>query len=83
LRQFGSNLNRLRDDVKAAIEKQNGKNTITLTDALDLIRKYQLYHAYRKIMPLSEALIILRTMQSVVAILLNRKSEFDRAGKHA
>jgi uncharacterized protein len=37
---FGGDLGRMRDDLRAAVDKQRGKDRITLTDAVDLIRKY-------------------------------------------
>jgi hypothetical protein len=53
---FSGDLGRARDDLHAAMERQKGKDGIGLTDALDLVRKYQLYHAFEVMMPLIDAL---------------------------
>jgi len=53
---FGGDLSRMRDDLRSAVEKQKGKDGIALTDALDLVRKYQFYQAFQIIMPLTKAL---------------------------
>ena len=57
LNWFGGDLTRARDDIRAAIERQKGKDKITLADALDLIRKYQLYQDIQVWMPLTNVLI--------------------------
>jgi len=54
---FGGDLNRMRDDLRAAVERQKGKDGITLTDALDTIRKYQFYLAFQVMKPLTNILI--------------------------
>src|SRR5215475_3055448 len=51
-----SDLNRGREDLRAAVEKQKGKDGISLTDALDLIRKHHFYHAIQAWLPLTNAL---------------------------
>src|ERR1041385_196505 len=43
---FGGDLTRVRDELSAAIEKQKGKDKIALTDALNLIRSYNLYQSF-------------------------------------
>ncbi|HEV8539167.1 MAG TPA: hypothetical protein VGR15_09660, partial [Bacteroidota bacterium] len=42
---FGGNLNRARNDFRAALEKHKGKGSITLTDAIDLLRKYHFFRS--------------------------------------
>ena len=54
---FSGDLNRARNDLRAALEKQKAKDGIALTDALDLIRNYQLYKSLEAWLPLTEALI--------------------------
>jgi len=54
---FGGDLSRMRNDLRSAVERQKGKDGITLTDALDLIRKYHLYKAFQVMMPLTSVLI--------------------------
>lgn len=54
---FGGDLNRMRDDLQAAVERQKGKDGITLTDALGMIRKYQFYLAFQVMKPLTNILI--------------------------
>ena len=54
---FRGNLNRARNDLGVALEKQKGKDRIALPDALDLIRAFQLYKSLEAWLPLSEALI--------------------------
>ena len=51
-----SDLNRGREDLRAAVEKQKGKDGITLTDAMDLIRKYYFFHAIQAWLPLTDVL---------------------------
>jgi putative CocE/NonD family hydrolase len=53
---FGGDLDRMRDDLRAAIDKQKDKESITLTDAVDLIRKYFFYHAFAVIIPRAKVL---------------------------
>jgi uncharacterized protein len=54
---FGGDVNRARDDFRAAVARQDGKNRIALTDALDMIRKYQLYQTFQVMIPLTTVLI--------------------------
>ena len=54
---FGGDVNRARDDFRAAVARQEGKNRIGLTDALDMIRKYQLYQTFQVMIPLTTVLI--------------------------
>src|SRR5262249_54001519 len=51
------NLNRMRDDLRLAVERQNGKDRITVTDAVDLVRKHFFYHAFKTMTPLTDVLI--------------------------
>jgi hypothetical protein len=43
--------------VENNLERQNGKNTISLTDALQLVRDYQVEQSYRAFAPIVRALI--------------------------
>lgn len=54
---FSGDLNRSRNDLRAALEKQNGKDGIALADAVDLVRNYQLNKSLEAWLPLTEALI--------------------------
>jgi putative CocE/NonD family hydrolase len=54
---FGANLAAMAQDLRAALDRQKGKDTIELADALDLLRKYQVHQAYAQFMPLAPALI--------------------------
>ncbi len=53
---FGADLDRARDDLRTALERQQGKHTIELADALDLIRKYHFLQSFRSFMPLTAEL---------------------------
>src|SRR5262245_48825112 len=57
IRWFAGDLNRAHDDIRAAMERQKGKDRIALADALDLIRKYQLYQDFQVWMPLTIVLV--------------------------
>ncbi|HKQ77976.1 MAG TPA: CocE/NonD family hydrolase [Blastocatellia bacterium] len=54
---WGSDQNRARNDLRAAVEKQKGKDRIALADALDLIRQYHFYQYIQATMSLTNALI--------------------------
>lgn len=54
---FVADLNRARDDLRAAVERQKGKDRIGLADALNLIRQYHFYQDFRFLMPLANSLI--------------------------
>jgi hypothetical protein len=54
---FLGDANRARDDLSAAVERQKGKDRIALTDAVDLIRKYQFHEALQTWRPLVTPLI--------------------------
>ena len=54
---FGADMNRARNDLRAAVERQKGKDRITLTDALELIRQYHFYQYVQASAPLANALI--------------------------
>lgn len=45
-----------RDDFQAALDPQKKRDSISLEDAISLIRKYELYLVYRETSPLAEAL---------------------------
>jgi len=55
---FWADLSRARNDLRSAVEKQKDKDSIALTDALDLIRKYQFYQAFQAMMPLANTLAV-------------------------
>jgi len=55
---FRGDLNLARDDLRAALERQKGKDGIALNDALYLIRQYQFYNDFRIWAPLAPALIV-------------------------
>jgi hypothetical protein len=54
---FVADPKRARDDLRAAVEKQAGKDTIALPDALTLIRLYHFYQDHRAWMPLADVLV--------------------------
>src|SRR5262245_3441021 len=54
---FGVPLNRRREDLRLAVERQKGKDRITVTDAVDLLRKHFFYHAFQATLPLTNVLI--------------------------
>jgi putative CocE/NonD family hydrolase len=54
---FGGDPNRARDDFRAAVERQKGKDKIALTDALNLIRQYHFYQDIQVWGPLTNLLI--------------------------
>ncbi|MEA2173944.1 MAG: uncharacterized protein QOD00_1536 [Blastocatellia bacterium] len=53
---FGTSLNFLENSLRAALDRQKGQETITLPDAIDLLRKYFVVQAYRSFQPLTAAL---------------------------
>jgi hypothetical protein len=54
---FSGDLDRARNDLGVALEKQKGRDRIALADALDLIRVFQQYKSLEAWLPLSQALI--------------------------
>ncbi|HYP26739.1 MAG TPA: CocE/NonD family hydrolase [Blastocatellia bacterium] len=54
---FVGDLNRARADLRAAVEKQKGKDKIALPDALALIRLYHFYQDFQAWTPLTNILI--------------------------
>ncbi len=54
---FSADLNSLQNDLRKSLDGQKGKDEITLSDALDLIKKYQVLQVFRDILPLMEPLI--------------------------
>lgn len=54
---FGGNVGRARDELRAAVELQKGKDKISLPDALSLIRRYHFHRDLQFFRPLSDALI--------------------------
>ena len=54
---FGANLDWARDDLRKALDQQEGKDGIVLADAVDLISKYNFYQVFKSILPLVDALI--------------------------
>jgi putative CocE/NonD family hydrolase len=53
---FGTSLNRLQDNLRVALGRRQGRATITLPDAVDLVRKYLAAQAYRSFPPSFAAL---------------------------
>jgi hypothetical protein len=53
---FGTSLNFLESSLRAALDRQKGKETMALPDAVDLLRKYFGVQAYRSFQPLIAAL---------------------------
>jgi uncharacterized protein len=53
---FVGDLNRARNDLRAAMEKQTGKDKIGLADALELVRRRHFYHSLAAWLPLTDAL---------------------------
>ncbi|MGH9837912.1 MAG: CocE/NonD family hydrolase [Blastocatellia bacterium] len=53
---FVGDLNRARNDLRAAVEKQTGKDKIGFADALELIRHRHFYHSLTAWLPLADAL---------------------------
>lgn len=49
---FGTSLNRLEAQLRQALDQQKGKATITLPDAVDLVRRYLAVQAYSRFQPL-------------------------------
>jgi putative CocE/NonD family hydrolase len=54
---FSPDVDRAHDNLIAAMARQKGKAEIALADALDLISKYQTDQVFKKIVPLTDALI--------------------------
>lgn len=57
LNPYGAFLGAMQADLKTALDKQRGKTTIALPDALDLISKYQDVEAYKSFQALTDALV--------------------------
>ncbi|MGA7303738.1 MAG: CocE/NonD family hydrolase, partial [Rhodothermales bacterium] len=53
---FGGDPDRAHDDLRTTLERQQGKDKITLPDALDLVRKFQFYQDIQVWRPLINAL---------------------------
>jgi uncharacterized protein len=58
---FGGDLSRARDDLRAAVERQKGKDKIALTDALNLIRRYHFYQDIQVWRPLTSVHLVFIT----------------------
>ncbi|GAB3347516.1 hypothetical protein GCM10027430_07210 [Lysobacter tyrosinilyticus] len=54
---FRANLDAMQDDLRKALRQQRGKSSIALTDALELLRRYQVRQAYAAMAPLAGTLI--------------------------
>jgi putative CocE/NonD family hydrolase len=52
LYSFGTSLNLLEANLRQALDQQKGKATITLSDAVALLRRYMAVQAYRRFQPL-------------------------------
>jgi putative CocE/NonD family hydrolase len=50
---FDANLGVMREDLGKALKQQQGKRSIALADAIDLLRKYQVWQAFAAILPLA------------------------------
>jgi putative CocE/NonD family hydrolase len=53
---FGGDLGRMAEGLRTEVEKQKGKDGISLPNALDLARAYLLYHSFEVLMPLAASL---------------------------
>src|SRR5262249_19187879 len=53
---FAGDLNRARNDLRAAMEKQTGNDKIGLADALELVRRRHFYQSLAAWLPLADAL---------------------------
>lgn len=49
---FGTSLSRLQGNLRAALNQQQGKTSIAVPEAVDLVRKYLAVQAYRSFQPL-------------------------------
>src|SRR6185436_8967272 len=49
---FAANIAAMEDDLHKALDAQRGKREISLADALDLLRKFQVREAYAASLPL-------------------------------
>lgn len=56
LYSFGTSLNFLRNTLQAALDRQKGKTTISLAEAVDLLRKYFAVEAFQNFGPLTAGL---------------------------
>lgn len=54
---YGPRLDQMRADLRQALDRQNGRTSIALADALDLLRKYQVEQAFESFQPLADGLI--------------------------
>lgn len=54
---FGGNLARMQDDFAQALARQGDRRRLSLQDALDLLRKYQVSRAYAQFLPQAAARI--------------------------
>ncbi|MEO8385605.1 MAG: CocE/NonD family hydrolase [Betaproteobacteria bacterium] len=54
---FNHDLSASRGDMQRALELLYGKSVISLTEALDVLRKFQVYDAYRTLLPIADALM--------------------------
>jgi len=54
---FGANLGVMQEDLRKLLKQQQGKRTIALTEAIELLRKYQVRQAYAAILPLAGKLM--------------------------
>jgi putative CocE/NonD family hydrolase len=54
---FWADMDRLRDDLRSALERQKDKDRISLPDALELIRSFHILRAFGRLAPLAPGLI--------------------------
>lgn len=57
VRSFGVNRSALQDNLSRTVRGQEGKTEVSLSDALALLRHYQIEESYRSFAPLAEPLI--------------------------
>ena len=54
---FGGNLARFQGDFQTSLEAQKAQPSLSLADALELLRRYQVSEAYRELLPQGAALV--------------------------
>ena len=54
---FGGDLARMREDLDAAVTQASGKKTLHVSEAIELIRAYQVHASYAAFLPLFDAVL--------------------------
>lgn len=54
---FGGSLSRFEGDLQSALDAQKAQTSLALADAVELLRRYQVYDAYRELLPRGAALV--------------------------